>query len=36
MRRPVNVGHKRNRASGVMGVGDQFAVCGRRRVEELD
>ena len=30
VRRPVDVGHKRNRVSGVMGVGDQFADYGRR------
>ena len=36
VRRPVNVGHKRNRASCAMGVGDQFANYGRRRVEKLD
>jgi hypothetical protein len=36
VRRPVNVDHKRNRASGAMSVGDQFANHGRRRVEKLD
>jgi hypothetical protein len=36
VRRPVNVGHERNRANGVMGVGDQFANHDRRRVEKLD
>ena len=36
VRRPVKVDRKRNRASGAMGVGDQFANYGRRRVEKLD
>src|ERR1700729_978112 len=36
VRRPVNVDHKRNRANGIMGVGDQFANHGRRGVEKLD
>ena len=36
VRRPVWVGHERNRANGVMGVGCHFPSDVRRRVEKLD